>query len=32
MDALSLHSEILEGYQDYIRSFIDIYDEDMSLN
>ena len=29
MDALSLHSKILEGYQDYIKSFIDIHDEDI---
>ena len=29
MDALSLHSKILEGYQDYIRSFIDIHDRDI---
>jgi hypothetical protein len=29
MDALSLHSKILEGYQDYIKSFIDIHDFDI---
>jgi hypothetical protein len=29
MDALSLHSKILEGYQDYIQSFIDIHDSDI---
>lgn len=29
MDALSLHSTILAGYEDYIRSFIDIHDEDI---
>lgn len=32
MDALSLHSKILEGYQDYIRSFIDIHDDDIREN
>lgn len=32
MDALSLHSKILEGYQDYIRSFIDIHDDDIRQN
>jgi superfamily II DNA or RNA helicase len=29
MDALSLHSTILAGYEDYIRSFIDIHDDDI---
>ena len=29
MDALSLHAKILEGYQDYIKSFIDIHDSDI---
>lgn len=29
MDALSLHSNILSGYEDYIRSFIDIHDDDI---
>lgn len=29
MDALSLHSSILDGYRDYIRSFIDIHDKDI---
>ena len=29
MDALSLHSKILDGYKEYIWSFIDIYDEDI---
>lgn len=29
MDALSLHSKILSGYEDYIRSFIDIHDDDI---
>jgi superfamily II DNA/RNA helicase len=29
MDALSLHSKILDGYQDYIKSFIDIHDSDI---
>jgi len=29
MDALSLHSKILEGYKDYIWSFIDIHDDDI---
>jgi hypothetical protein len=29
MDALSLHSNILGGYQDYIKSFIDIHDPDI---
>ena len=29
MDALSLHSKILDGYKDYIRSFIDIHDPDI---
>ncbi|TAE90590.1 MAG: DEAD/DEAH box helicase [Verrucomicrobia bacterium] len=29
MDALSLHSKILSGYEHYIRSFIDIHDEDI---
>jgi hypothetical protein len=29
MDALSLHSNILEGYKDYIQSFIDIHDDDI---
>ncbi len=30
MDALKLHSRIVDRYQDYIRSFIDIRDEDIS--
>ncbi|MBL9152820.1 MAG: DEAD/DEAH box helicase [Verrucomicrobiales bacterium] len=29
MDALSLHASILDGYKDYIGSFIDIHDEDI---
>ena len=29
MDALSLHSNIVSGYEDYIRSFIDIADKDI---
>jgi ATP-dependent helicase YprA (DUF1998 family) len=29
MDALSLHSKILDGYKEYIWSFIDIHDEDI---
>ena len=29
MDALSLHSKILDGYKDYIKSFIDIHDDDI---
>jgi hypothetical protein len=29
MDALSLHSKILDGYKDYIQSFIDIHDDDI---
>ncbi len=29
MDAISLHSKILDGYQDYIKSFIDIHDSDI---
>jgi len=29
MDALSLHADILAGYRDYIRSFIDIADDDI---
>jgi superfamily II DNA/RNA helicase len=29
MDALSLHRKIVSGYEDYIRSFIDIYDDDI---
>ena len=29
MDALSLHRKIVSGYQDYIRSFIDIRDHDI---
>lgn len=29
MDALSLHSDILAGYRDYIRSFIDIADDEI---
>jgi hypothetical protein len=30
MDALSLHARILEGYKDYIYSFIDIHDVDIA--
>jgi hypothetical protein len=29
MDALTLHSNILDGYKDYIESFIDIRDDDI---
>ena len=29
MDALSLPSKILDGYKDYIQSFIDIHDDDI---
>jgi len=29
MDALNLHSKIVSGYEDYIRSFIDIHDDDI---
>lgn len=29
MDALKLHRKIVSGYEDYIRSFIDIYDDDI---
>ena len=29
MDILSLHSQSVKSYQDYIRSFIDIHDEDI---
>ena len=29
MNALSLHSKILDGYKDYIESFIDIRDDDI---
>ena len=29
MDALSLHRKIVSSYQDYIRSFIDIRDDDI---
>lgn len=29
MDALSLHRKIVSWYQDYIRSFIDIRDDDI---
>lgn len=29
MDALMLHRKIVSGYEDYIRSFIDIYDDDI---
>ena len=29
MDALSLHRKIVSSYQDYIRSFIDIHDDDI---
>ena len=31
MDALTLHASILSGYQDYIRSFIDIHDDDIRI-
>jgi len=29
MDALNLHSKIVSGYEEYIRSFIDIHDDDI---
>lgn len=29
MDALNLHRKIVSGYEEYIRSFIDIYDDDI---
>ncbi len=29
MNALSLHRKIVSSYQDYIRSFIDIRDDDI---
>ena len=31
MDALSLHRNIVTSYQDYIRSFVDIRDEDIRM-